>query len=111
MYPYKFECSTSLLATRTSYAMQILYQEEFENAKGVIRTRQSKNKQHNGQKKKDRRTNNDQQSIHIKLKITGTLTPLNTRDELMRSERISSSRSISGCHRVNIATMPVIIHE
>jgi hypothetical protein len=27
------------------------------------------NRQRNGQKKKDKRTNNDQQNIHIKLKI------------------------------------------
>jgi hypothetical protein len=37
---------------------------------GVIRIRISKkDKQHNGQKKKYKRTNNDQQSIYIKLKI------------------------------------------
>jgi hypothetical protein len=30
---------------------------------------QKRNRQHNGQKKKYKRTNNDQQSIHIKLKI------------------------------------------
>jgi hypothetical protein len=44
--------------------------EEFEDTKGVIRIRiLKKNRQHNGQKKKYKRTNNDQQSIHIKLKI------------------------------------------
>ena len=38
--------------------------------KGVIRIHISKkNKQHNGQKKKDKRTNSDLQNIHIKLKI------------------------------------------
>jgi hypothetical protein len=37
--------------------------------KGVIRIRISKNRQHNGLKKKDKRTNNDLQNIHIKLKI------------------------------------------
>jgi hypothetical protein len=43
---------------------------EFENTKGVIRIRISKkNKQHNGQNKKYKLTNNDQQNIHIKLKI------------------------------------------
>jgi len=49
----------------------ILYtmQEEFEDTKGVIRIRKSKNRQHNGQKKKYKRTNNDLQNIHIKLKI------------------------------------------
>jgi hypothetical protein len=38
--------------------------------KGAIRIRKSKkNRQHNGQMKKDKRTNNDLQNIHIKLKI------------------------------------------
>jgi len=45
-------------------------QEEFEDTKGAIRIRISKkNRHHNGQKKKYKRTNNDQQNIHIKLKI------------------------------------------
>ena len=38
--------------------------EELENTKGVIKIRTSKNRQHNGQKK---RTNNDLQNIYIKL--------------------------------------------
>jgi hypothetical protein len=44
--------------------------EEFEDTKGTIRIRISnKNIQHNGQKKKYKRTNNDLQNIHVKLKI------------------------------------------
>ena len=43
--------------------------QEFEDTKGVTRIRISKNRQHNGQKKKYKRTNNDLQNIHIKLKI------------------------------------------
>ena len=44
--------------------------EEFEDTKGVIRISISKkNRQHNGQQKKNKMTNNDQQNIHIKLKI------------------------------------------
>jgi len=44
--------------------------EEIEDTKGVIRIRISKkNRQHNGQKKMYKRTNNDLQNIHIKLKI------------------------------------------
>ena len=44
--------------------------EEFEDTKGVIRMRISKrNGQHNGKKKKYKRTNNDLQNMHIKLKI------------------------------------------
>jgi hypothetical protein len=39
-------------------------QEEFEDTKGVIRIRiLKKNRQHNGQKKKYKRTNNDLQNI------------------------------------------------
>jgi len=44
--------------------------EELEDTKGVIRIRISKkNRQHNGQQKKYKGTNNDLQNIHIKLKI------------------------------------------
>ena len=43
---------------------------EFEDIKGAIRIRISKkNRQHNGQNKKDKRTNNDQQEVHRKLQI------------------------------------------
>jgi hypothetical protein len=45
-------------------------QEEFEDTKVVIRIRLlKKNRQHKGQQKKDKRTNNDLQNIHAKLKI------------------------------------------
>jgi hypothetical protein len=41
-------------------------EEEFEDTKGEIRIRTSKkNRQHNGQKKKYKRTNNDLQNIHM----------------------------------------------
>jgi hypothetical protein len=43
--------------------------EEFQDTKEVISIRISKNRQHNSKKKKYKRTNNDLQSIHIKLKI------------------------------------------
>jgi len=47
----------------------VLY-EEFEDTKGAIKIRILKmNRQHNGQKKKYIRTNNDLQNILIKLKI------------------------------------------
>jgi hypothetical protein len=39
-------------------------QEEFEDTKGAIIIRKSKkNRKHNGQKKKDKRTNNDRQNV------------------------------------------------
>jgi len=45
-------------------------QEESEDTKGAIIIRISKkNRQNNGKKKKDKRTNYDLQNIHIKLKI------------------------------------------
>ena len=56
---------------------RFLVQEECDDTKGVIRIRKSKkNRQHNGQKKKDKKTNNDIQNIHIKLKDRVTRTPL-----------------------------------
>ena len=46
--------------------------EEFEDTKEVIRLRKlKKNRQHNGQQTTKKRTNNDLQNIHIKLKIKG----------------------------------------
>jgi hypothetical protein len=36
-------------------------QEKFEDNKGILRIRKSKNRQHNIQKKKNKRTNNDLQ--------------------------------------------------
>ena len=47
-----------------------IYKKSLKIPKGVIRIRKSKkDRQHNGQKKKDKRTNNDLQNIHITLKI------------------------------------------
>ena len=43
--------------------------EEFEDTKEVIKICILKNRQHNDQKKKYKRTNHDPQKIHIKLKI------------------------------------------
>jgi len=43
-------------------------EEELEDIKGVIRIRKSKrDRQRNGQKKKDKRTKNDLQNKHIQL--------------------------------------------
>ena len=42
----------------------------FEDTKRIIRSRKwKKEKQHNGQKKKNKRTNNYLQNIHIQLKV------------------------------------------
>jgi hypothetical protein len=51
-----------------------LFQKEFEDTKEVIRIRKSKrNRRYNGQKKKDKGTNNDLQNIHIKDRETRTI--------------------------------------
>jgi hypothetical protein len=48
----------------------IYYYKEFEDTRGVIRIRKSKtDRQYNGQKKKDKRTNNDLQNINNNPKI------------------------------------------
>ena len=55
------------------YGILWFAEEEFEDTKGAIRIRISKkNRQHNGQKKEDKRTNNDILNIQIKLKIEYT---------------------------------------
>ena len=46
-----------------------MLKKEFKDTKGVISIRKMKDTQHNGQKKNDKRRNNDKQNIHIKLKI------------------------------------------
>ena len=54
-------------------------QEKFEDTKGVIRIRNSKDMQHNGQKKKDKRTKkNNLQNITQKTKDRAKRTPLKT---------------------------------
>jgi hypothetical protein len=62
--------------------------------KGAIRIRISKkNRQHNGQKKKYKRTNNDLQKHTYKTKDRVTRTPLKTGGERRCSGRVSSSCS------------------
>ena len=55
-----------------------LKEKEFEDTKLVIRIRNSKDRQHNGKKKKDKRTNNDIQNKTPKTKNRATRTPLRT---------------------------------
>jgi hypothetical protein len=60
-----------LTIQRIKYSCIVL--EEFEDTKGVIRIRISKkDRQHIGQKKKEKRTNNNLQNIHIKDRVTRT---------------------------------------
>ena len=59
-----------------------LLNKEFEDTKGEIRIRKSKkDRQHNGQKKTDKRTNNDLQNTTHKTKDRVTRTALKTGDE------------------------------
>jgi hypothetical protein len=54
-----------------------LEQEELEDTRGVIRIRESKkDRHHNGQKKKDKRTNNDLQNTTHKTNVRLTRTAL-----------------------------------
>ena len=65
-------------------------QEEFEDTKEVVRIRKSKkDRQHNGQKQKDKRTNNDPQNITHKTEDRATRTPLKTGGELRCSGRVA----------------------
>ena len=71
-----------------------LLQKEFEDTKGVIRIRISKkNKQHNGQEKKYKRTNNDLQHTH-KTKDRVTRTPPKSGINLTRRRRMDSHNVI-----------------
>ena len=52
------------------------------DTKGVIRRYKSKDRQYNGQKEKEQRTNNDLQNTSQKTKDLTTRTPLKTGSEL-----------------------------
>ena len=67
-----------------------------------------KNRQHNGQKKKDKQRSTKHT---YKTKDRVTRTPLKTGGELRCSGRVSSSCSTSGTHNVNLVTNPVISRE
>ena len=76
----------------------------FEDSKGVIRIRKSsKNRQHNGQMKKDKQRST--RHTH-KTKDRVTQTPLKTRSELGCSGRVSSDT-----RRVNLFTNAVLSHK
>jgi hypothetical protein len=80
--------------------------EELDYTKGAIRICISKkNRQHNGQNQKYKRTNNDQQSIHnYKTKDRVTRTALKTRVNSGAPGRVSSSCSTSDTCHVNLVT-------
>ena len=67
---FSFKRTINDHSTQTVACWLLAVREEFEDTKGVIRIPISKkSRQHNGQKKKYKRTNNELQNIHIKLKI------------------------------------------
>ena len=59
----------SLIINRVDGEYSFELKEEYEDTKGVILICMSKNRQHNVKQKKYKRTNNDLQNIHRKLKI------------------------------------------
>ena len=82
--------------------------------KGATRNHKSKrDRQHNGQKNKDKRTKGQTTSSYTthktKDRVTGT--QLKTGDELICSRRVSSYCSVSNTCCVNLVTNPVISHE
>ena len=82
--------------------------EEFEDTKGAIRIRISKkNRQHNGQKKKDKDKQGSTKHAYTS-KDRVTRTPLKTGGELRCSGRVDSSCSTRDTRRV---ANPVISHE
>ena len=73
----------------------------------VIRIRISqKDKQNNGQKKRDKRTNNNLQNTTQKTKDRAARTPIKSVGDLRCSGRESSSCSNTGTRRVILLTTP-----
>jgi hypothetical protein len=68
------------------FRIAICSREKFDDTRGVIRIRTSKNRQHNGRKKRYKRTNNDIQNIAHKTKDR-----VKTGSELSCSGRVDSS--------------------
>jgi hypothetical protein len=84
-------------------------QEEFEDTEGVIRIHKSKkNRQHNGQKKKDKQRST--KHTH-KTKDRETLTPQKTGGELRCCGRVCISSAISGTRHVNLVRNLATSHE
>jgi hypothetical protein len=88
------------------------YEENFEDAKEVIRSRESKDRKQNGQKKRNKRTNNELQNKTIEItKYRATRTSLKTEDELRFSKKVCRSSSVSSTYHVTLVTNLVISHE
>ena len=76
--------------------------EEFEDPKGEIRIRISKNIQHNGQKEKVQKDKQRSTKHTHKTQDRVTRTPLKAGVELRCSGRVSSSCSTNGTRRFNL---------
>jgi len=88
-----------------------VFKEKFEDTKGAIKSSKYKDGRYNGQKKKNKRTNNDLlNNIQKEDKDRATRIPPKTADELRCSGRVSCSWSTSGTHQCTIVTNPVISH-
>ena len=86
--------------------------DEFEDTNEAIRIRKSKkDRQHNGQKKKYKRTNNDLQNITQKSKVRVTMNLTKIWGELRCSRRVGSSCSTSGTCHVTLITNSVMSAE
>jgi hypothetical protein len=96
-----YVCSVVLLDNIESW-MFLSIEEEFEDTKGLIRIRKTKERQHNYQKKKKRQKGKQRSTKHTqKIKDRSTRTPLKTGDEFTCCGRVFSSCSTS-CTRLVI---------
>ena len=78
----------------------------FEDTKGAIRIRISqKDRQHNGQKKKYKSTNNDLQNIHIKLKIELQRSTQHTHTTKDRITRTTLKTCLAGWYPYTLKTL------
>jgi hypothetical protein len=82
---------------------RVVYKTSLKISKRVIRICKSKkDRQHNGQIKNDKKTNNNLQTNTQKTKDRATRTPLKTGGEIRCSEMVSNSCSTSGTCRVTL---------
>ena len=81
--------------------------EEFEYTKGTIRIRKSKDRQHNGQKKKGQEDKQRSQKLTHKIKDRVTRTLVIAEGKLRFFGKVNSSYSTSGtrCVSVNMINM------
>ena len=84
-------------------------EEEFEDTKGAIRIRISKNRKHNGQKEKVQMDKQRSTKHTYKTNERVTRTQIKTGGERRCSGRVSSSCSTIGTRRVNLVTHLVLV--